>query len=131
MNGLLLAATVVLIGVNAFFVIAEYSLVRSQRTKLEAIRDEGSRGAAVAIDQLDSINEFISTCQVGITMTSIGIGAMGEPALAHLLEGALGHALAHGVAVVLAVVFAYALITSSHIIAGEIVPKLYAIDRAE
>jgi CBS domain containing-hemolysin-like protein len=130
-NGLLLALTAVLIAVNAFFVIAEYSLVRSQRGKLELAREQGSRGAALALSQVDRINEYISTCQIGITMTSIGIGALGEPALAHLLEHAVGRTIAHGVAVVLAVIVAYLLITSAHIIAGEIVPKLYAIDRAE
>ena len=131
MNGLLLAATVVLVGLNAFFVLAEYSLVRSQRGALELAREEGSRGAALALDQVDHIQEYISTCQVGITMASIGIGAIGEPVLSHILEPALGGTVAHGVAVAIAVIVAYLLITSAHITAGEIVPKLYAMDRAE
>jgi CBS domain containing-hemolysin-like protein len=64
-------------------------------------------------------------------MASIGIGAVGEPALAHLLKGALGNGLGHGVAIVIAAAVAYLLITSTQITAGEMVPKLYAIDRAE
>jgi CBS domain containing-hemolysin-like protein len=129
-NGLLLAATALLVALNAFFVIAEYSLVRSQPGKLDLAHEAGARGARLALFQIDRINEYISTCQVGITMTSIGIGAIGEPALSRILEPLLGD-LSHGVAVVIAAIFAYLLITSSHIVAGEIVPKLYAIDRAE
>jgi CBS domain containing-hemolysin-like protein len=105
--------------------------VRSRRAKLEASREEGARGAALALEQIDSISEYISACQVGITMTSIGIGALGEPTIAHLLEPALGGALSHGVAVAVSVIVAYLLITSAHIVVGEIVPKIYAIDRAE
>ncbi|MGI8801561.1 MAG: hemolysin family protein [Solirubrobacteraceae bacterium] len=130
MNVLLLVVALVLVGMNGFFVIAEYSLVRAQRSKLEAAREGGQRGAALALGQVERINEYISTCQVGITMASIGIGALGEPAISHLLEPVLGGA-SHEAAVVVAVVVAYLLITSVHIVAGEIVPKLYAIDRAE
>ena len=130
MNVLLLAIALLLVGMNAFFVIAEYSLVRSSRSRLEAARESGQRGAALALLQVERINEYISTCQVGITMASIGIGALGEPAISHMLEPVFGGA-AQEAAVVIAVVVAYLLITSVHIIAGEIVPKLYAIDRAE
>ncbi|MGI8558227.1 MAG: hemolysin family protein [Solirubrobacteraceae bacterium] len=130
MSVLLLVATALLVALNAFFVIAEYSLVRSQRAKLELAAERHLRGASQALSQLERINEYISTCQVGITMSSIGIGALGEPTLSHLLEPELGSA-GHGIAVAISVVVAYLLITSAHIVAGEIVPKLYAIDRAE
>ncbi len=131
MNWLWVALAAVLIALNAFFVIAEYSLVRARHSRLELAAEQGLRGAKLALRQLEHINEYISTCQVGNTMASIGIGALGEPALAHLLRGALGNALAHGVAVVIAAAVAYLLITSAQITAGEMVPKLYAIDRAE
>ncbi len=130
MNLLLILVTVLLVGMNGFFVIAEYSLVRAQRSKLEAARESGARGAALALAQVDRINEYISTCQVGITMASIGIGALGEPAISHTFEPVLGGA-SQEAAVVVAVVIAYLLITSVQIVGGEIVPKLYAIDRAE
>jgi CBS domain containing-hemolysin-like protein len=130
MNLLLILVTLFLVGMNGFFVIAEYSLVRAQRSKLEAARESGARGAALALAQVDRINEYISTCQVGITMASIGIGALGEPAISHTLEPVLGGAASEA-AVVVAVVIAYLLITSVQIVGGEIVPKLYAIDRAE
>jgi CBS domain containing-hemolysin-like protein len=130
-SGLELIFAVVLVAINAFFVIAEYALVRSRRARLELMSEEGTRGAALALKQLDNINEYISAVQIGVTMTSIGIGAVGEPALAHLLKGALGSDLSHGVAVALTVIVAYLVITAVQLVAGEMVPKFYAIDRAE
>src|SRR5664279_2694507 len=114
MTALLLAAVAVLILLNAFFVIAEYSLVRSRRPRLEKLADEGARGARLALTQFDRINEYISVIQVGVTMVSIGIGALGEPIIAHLLEKRLGDVLAHGAAVVISVILAYLIITSLH-----------------
>jgi magnesium and cobalt exporter, CNNM family len=121
----------VLVLVNAFFVIAEYALVRSRRTRLETMADEGVRGARLALSEIDNIGDYLSTCQVGITLASIAIGALGQPAIAHLLEGAFGGAQADAVAVVISVVIAYALITSTQSVIGEIVPKLYTIQHAE
>jgi magnesium and cobalt exporter, CNNM family len=131
MTALLLVLTALLIALNAFFVMGEYALVRSRRSRLEAMREEGVRGAALALTEIDDIGDYISTVQVGITMTSIGIGAVGEPVLADALEPLFGNAIGHGLAIAISVVIAYLIITSAHIIAGEIVPKLYAIDRAE
>jgi CBS domain containing-hemolysin-like protein len=125
-----LVLTAVLVALNAFFVIAEYALVRSRRARLELMRDEGARGAALALRQLDRINEYISAVQIGVTMTSIGIGALGEPALAHALRPIFG-GVSHGVAVVITVVLAYLVISIVQLIGGEMVPKFYAIDRAE
>jgi CBS domain containing-hemolysin-like protein len=131
MTALALVATGVLIALNGFFVMAEYALVRSRRNRLETLREQNARGAALALTQLDEIGDYISTVQVGITMTSIGIGALGEPVLAGLLEPLFGGPLAHGVSVAISVIVAYLLITSAHIVAGELVPKLYVIDKAE
>jgi magnesium and cobalt exporter, CNNM family len=131
MTALLLFLTAVLIALNAFFVMAEYALVRSRRARLEALKEDGARGAELAIAQIDDIGDYISTVQVGITMASIGIGALGEPVLADLIEPLFGGPLSHGIATVIAVTVAYLLITSAHIVAGELVPKLYVIDKAE
>ena len=131
MNGLRLILAALLVAVNAFFVVAEYALVRSRRARLEVMSEEGSRGATMALHQLDRINEYISAVQIGVTMTSIGIGALAEPALAHLLEDAFGNGIGHDVAIVISVILAFAVITATQLIAGEMVPKLYAINRAE
>jgi CBS domain containing-hemolysin-like protein len=98
---------------------------------MEIAAEQGQRGARLALRQLEAINEYITTCQVGNTMASIGIGALGEPGLAHLFEHALGHAGGHAVAIAVSVIVAYLLITGAQITVGEMVPKLYAIDRAE
>ena len=131
MNGLKLIIAALLVAINAFFVIAEYALVRSRRARLEMMREEGARGASLALHQIGDVNEYISAVQIGVTLTSIGIGALGEPALAAILKPPLGEAFSHGVAVVIAVIVAFLLISSAQLIAGEMVPKFYAIDRAE
>jgi CBS domain containing-hemolysin-like protein len=130
-NGLKLILTAVLIGINAFFVVAEYALVRSRRARLELMREEGLKGARAALEQLSNINEYISSVQIGVTLTSIGIGALGEPALAAILKSALGGTLSHGVAVAIAVILAFTIISFAQLLGGEMVPKFYAIGRAE
>jgi CBS domain containing-hemolysin-like protein len=131
MTALLIFLTALLVALNGFFVIAEYALVRSRRARLEQDAEEGARGARLALHQIDEINEYVSTIQVGITMASIGIGAIGEPAFAGLFEEWMSGASAHGAAVIASAVLAYLIITSWHIIAGELVPKYYAIGHAE
>jgi magnesium and cobalt exporter, CNNM family len=131
MTALALVAVVVLVLMNAYFVIAEYALVRSRRSRIEEMAENGRRGARLALRQLDDISSYISAIQVGITMASIGIGAIGEPAVAGLLEPLLGGPLSHAAAVAISVVIAYLLITSLHITIGELVPKLVAIRYSE
>lgn len=131
MNALLIVLTGVLILVNAFFVIAEYSLVRARRERLEASAESGARGAKLALHQMDEIGDYIAACQVGITMAAIGIGAIGEPAFEHVLEPLFGRVLGHAASVVIAVIIGYLIITATEVVVGEIVPKLYTIPRAE
>ena len=82
------------------------------------------------LEELDQIDEYLSACQLGITMASIGIGFLGEPAVAKLIEPIFG-GLSHGVAVAISVAFAYALVTALHVVVGEQAPKLFAIARPE
>jgi CBS domain containing-hemolysin-like protein len=131
MNALFAVLTVLLVLVNAFFVVAEYALVRSRQARLEALAEEGARGARLALSQSRRIGDYLSACQVGITMASIAIGALGEPGIAHLFEHAFPSSTAHGLAVGVSVAIAYILITSAQSVIGEIVPKLYAIQHAE
>jgi CBS domain containing-hemolysin-like protein len=120
----------VLIGLNGIFVAAEFALVRSRRSRLEALAKDGDRQAPRVLNQIDHIDEYLSACQVGITMASIGIGFLGEPAIADLVEPIFG-GLSHGVAVAISFAIAYTLTTSLHISVGEQVPKLLSISRAE
>jgi CBS domain containing-hemolysin-like protein len=126
----LLVLLVVLIAINGVFVAAEFALVRSRRSRLEQLASEGSKPASVVLGQLDQIDEYLSACQVGITMASIGIGALVEPAVASVIKPAFG-ALSHGVAVTISVAIAFILVTALQISVGEQVPKLLAISRPE
>jgi CBS domain containing-hemolysin-like protein len=130
-NWLLVVVAGLLVLLIAFFVIAEYALLRSRHSRLELAAEQRLRGAKLALRQLEHINEYITTCQVGNTMASIAIGALGEPALAHLFERALGNVGGHAAAIVISVGVAYLLLSAAQITVGEMVPKLYAIDRAE
>jgi len=121
---------VVLIFANGFFVAAEFALVRSRRARMEELAREGDRRAARVIKQLDDLSEYLSACQFGITLASLGIGFLGEPAIAQLVEPLLED-LAHAVAAPVAIAIAYILVTSGHITVGEQVPKIYAIVNAE
>jgi CBS domain containing-hemolysin-like protein len=127
---LLLILLLALVALNGLFVAAEIGLVRSRRARLEVMANEGERGARQALQQIDRMAEFIAACQVGITLTSIGIGFLGEPALAKLLQPMFG-GLSHAVAATISVTFAFLLVTSIHITFGELTPKLLAIPRAE
>src|SRR3954471_5722409 len=131
---LLILAVLVLVLLNGLFVAAEFGLVRARREKLDALVDAGgrpARGARLALHQLDNIAEYLSACQLGITLTSIGIGFLGEIALASILEDALGSVLSHAIAAPLSFIAAYVLATSAHITVGEQVPKIYAITHPE
>jgi CBS domain containing-hemolysin-like protein len=129
-TALALVALLVLIALNGVFVAAEFALVRTRRNKIEGLAVEGNRSATRVLNQLDHVDEYLSACQVGITMASIGIGFLGEPAIADLVEPLFG-GLAHGVATAISFAIAFTLATSLHITAGEQVPKLMSISRAE
>ncbi|HET9153990.1 MAG TPA: hemolysin family protein [Solirubrobacterales bacterium] len=130
MSVLLLVLLLLLIAINGFFVAAEFALVRSRRGKLEQAAEEGEAGAEAVVEQLDRIDESLSACQIGITAASIGIGFLGEPSLAKLLEPVFGN-LSHGAAAALSLAIAFAFVTAIHISIGEQVPKMLAIANAE
>jgi CBS domain containing-hemolysin-like protein len=128
---LLLIGVGVLVAANGFFVAAEFALVRTRQGRIDQMRDEGLRGAALAARQVDQIDEYLSACQLGITMASLGIGFMGEPAIASLIESLLGESVSHAVSLAIALFFAYLITTALHITLGEQVPKIYAITHPE
>src|SRR3954465_5701465 len=112
MTALLLVLTALLIALNAFFVMGEYALVRSRRSRPETMRDAGQRGAALALHEIDEIGDYISTVQVGIPITSIGMRALRDPVLAEGLEPLFGDTISHGLAIAISVGIAYLIITS-------------------
>ncbi len=125
-----LLAVVVLVLANAFFVAAEFALVGARRTRLEELARAGDRKARLAHRAVQSLDRYISATQLGITLASLGLGWIGEPALAHVfqqgfswLPAPLNQIATHGVAATVA----FILITVLHIILGELVPKALAL----
>ncbi|HZO97678.1 MAG TPA: hemolysin family protein [Gaiellaceae bacterium] len=112
-----------LILLNAFFVAAEYGLVTSRRTRIRELEREGNRRARAVLRITGDPPRFISAMQLGVTITSLGIGALGEPVLAHRFEPV--------VATALAVVLALLVITFLHVVIGELVPKGLALGHPE
>jgi CBS domain containing-hemolysin-like protein len=130
-----LIAVFFFVGANAFFVGAEFALVSVRRPRLETRAAAGSRRAQAALRLLADPTSFISATQLGITIASLALGWIGEPTVASILEplaariasvGTAGH-----VAHVLAIIIAFAAITFLHIVLGELMPKMFALERAE
>jgi len=115
---------------NGFFVAAEFALVRSRRGTLEQEAKDGKRGAGTAVGIMDELSRYLSACQLGITLTSLGIGFLGEPAVANLVEPLFGQ-LSHNASLAISLFIAYLFTTALHITIGEQVPKIYAIQRSE
>ena len=131
MSVFLLVLLLLLVLINGFFVAAEFAVVRSRRARLEQARDGGDERARLALDQMDHVDEFVATSQVGITLASLGIGFLGEPALAELLTPLFGGVASHAVALGISIALAFTIVTFLHVILGEQAPKMLAIARAE
>ena len=131
MTVLLLLAVLVLVLLNGFFVAAEFALVRVRRSRIEEEVEEGVKGARLVLTQLDDLSRYLAACQLGITLTSLGIGFLGEPAIASIFENLFGEDVPHWVSYGVSLALAYIISTSLHITIGEQVPKIYAINKAE
>ncbi len=122
-----------LVVLNGFFVAAEFSLVKVRKTRLAELEENGSKKAAVALEVTSKLDAYLSACQLGITLASLGLGWLGEPAIASLLEplfsGIVGWSPVYTHTV--ALIFAFLMITFLHIVLGELVPKSLAIQSAE
>ncbi len=126
-----LAAIVVLLAINGFFVAAEFALVKARGFRLENLAATGSAAAQLTVRIQTNLEAYLAACQLGITMASLGLGWVGEPAVAALLEpmfAAMGvpDAVLHTSAFLLG----FLLFSSLHIVIGEQVPKTFAIRRA-
>lgn len=134
----MLAAALAIVALNAFFVIAEFAVVRVRPTRMMQLAQEGNRRAAQVARALEHLDAHISACQVGVTLTSLGLGWIGEPAVERLITALLARA-SHAVSLPaievivrpLAFLIAFSLLTGAHIVLGELVPKTLSIARAE
>lgn len=130
-NALGLLAVPALVALNGFFVAAEFALVAVRKTRVEEMVGQGVRGAGAVQQAVGHLDHVIAATQLGITLASIALGWIGEPALAalvqplldHLLPATLADATAHSIAVGLA----FALITFMHVVFGELIPKTLAL----
>src|SRR5688572_25771898 len=131
MLGVLAAIALVLL--NAFFVAAEFSIVKVRGTQLAALAKRGGATSALAIKVTHRLDAYLAACQVGITFASLGLGWIGEPAIAAVLEPPLGLLFAQfapAVAHAIALAMAFAFISGLHIVLGELAPKSFAIQKA-
>ena len=128
-----LALVFVLVFANAFFVVSEFSIVKIRRTKLEELAHNGSRRAKIGLKINDHLNTYLSAIQLGITLASLGLGWIGEPAVSKLLEAGFGNWLADNPVLLHSLSFgiAFGFITLLHVVLGELVPKSLAIQDTE
>jgi CBS domain containing-hemolysin-like protein len=121
----------VLVLANGFFVASEFALVGVRRSRIEMLAERGSKSARRLLELLDNLNTYISATQLGITMASLGLGWVGEPVFAHLLEAPLKGRVSDLTLHTISFAIAFAIITFLHIVLGELAPKTLALERAE
>ncbi|MEP7288164.1 MAG: hemolysin family protein [Chloroflexota bacterium] len=127
-----LFAVFFLVMANAFFVAAEFSLVSARRTRIEQLAQDGNKAAIAAQKAMAHLDSYIAATQLGITLASLALGWVGEPAVGHLLESFLPDTpWAHTVGQSISVAVAFAFVTIVHIVLGELVPKSIALQRPE
>lgn len=129
---LMILAALFFVFLNAFFVLCEFSIVKVRHSKLEQLLKEKKGGAKQALEISSNLDTYLSACQLGITLSSLALGWLGEPAIARLLSAwlentTLSPTLTHTVSIAIA----FALITLLHVVLGELVPKSVAIALAD
>jgi CBS domain containing-hemolysin-like protein len=128
---LYLLFVLVLVFLNGFFVAAEFAMVKVRLNRIEALANEGNLKARFAQTILQNLNAYLSACQLGITLASLALGWVGEPAVAALLKPVLEGIIPEFAIHTLSFIIAFSIITTFHITLGEQVPKTYAIRHAE
>lgn len=127
-----LVLVVLFLAMNAFFVIAEFALVRVRKSQLEVSVSEGKRGAANALKVANEVNSYLSACQLGITLASLALGWLGEPVFAELIRPLFElFGAPEAVIAVCAVAIGYFIMTTLHVVVGELIPKSIAIFSTE
>ena len=122
----------ILIGLTAFFVATEFAVIRVRSTRIDQLIAEGNKKAIAAKKVVSNLDEYLSACQLGITVTALGLGWIGEPTVARLLEPLfekfqLGESVSH----ILSFIIAFSVVTFIHVVVGELAPKTLAIQKAE
>lgn len=127
-----LVMVAVLIGFSAFFVAIEFAIVRVRTSRLDQLIAEGNKRAVAVRQVVSNLDGYLSACQLGITITSLGLGWLGEPTIEKILHPLFERwGVAESVSSVLSFVIAFMLITYLHVVVGELAPKTVAIRKAE
>jgi CBS domain containing-hemolysin-like protein len=129
-----LIAVVMIVLANAFFVAAEYALVTVRRTRMQEAFDQGSRRAGRVLELQSNPPRFISAIQLGVTLSSLALGAIGEPVVSRLLESPLkrlSEPWHTGIALTITAIAAFTILSFFHVVLGEIVPKSFTLVRPE
>ena len=127
-----LGAFALLIAATAFFVATEFAIVKVRTTRIDQLVAEGNKKAIKAKKVISNLDEYLSACQLGITITALGLGWLGEPTfelILHPLFDVIG--LEGQVTSLLSFIIAFALVTFLHVVVGELSPKTLAIQKAE
>ena len=128
-NLLVIALLIILTG---FFVATEFAIVKVRTSRLEQLRVEGKKNADSAIKVVNHLDEYLSACQLGITVTALGLGWLGEPTVEKLFHPLLASFnLNEAVTHILSFALAFSIVTFIHVVAGELAPKTVAIHKAE
>ena len=127
-----LILVVFFLAMNAFFVVAEFAIVRVRKSQVELAVDEGKSGAKNALSIVQNVNAYLSACQLGITLASLALGWLGEPVFAALIRPIFEpFHIPEAVISTLAVALGYFLMTTLHVVVGELIPKSLAIISTE
>ncbi|MFJ7508557.1 hemolysin family protein [Peribacillus simplex] len=122
----------ILIALTAFFVATEFAIVKVRSTRVDQLIEEGKPNALSAKKVISNLDEYLSTCQLGITVTALGLGVLGEPTVENILHPLLNQlSLPNSASHALSVAIAFSLITFIHVVVGELAPKTLAIQKAE
>jgi len=123
---------VILIALTGFFVAVEFAIIKVRSSRINQLVGEKKRGALAAKKVISNLDEYLSACQLGITITALGLGWLGEPTIKHVLEPIfLKIELSSAIASTVSFIIAFAVITFLHVVIGELAPKTFAIQKAE
>ena len=132
MNVINLFSIALLIALTAFFVATEFAIVKIRASRVDQLIAEGKKGAIAAKRVVTHLDEYLSACQLGITITALGLGWLGEPTVEKLLHPLFSYfELNESITHVLSFGIAFALVTFLHVVVGELAPKTVAIQKAE
>jgi CBS domain containing-hemolysin-like protein len=122
----------ILLAFTGFFVSYEFAIVKVRSTRIDQLVSEGNRNAVAAKSIVSNLDEYLSACQLGITVTALGIGWLGEPTVDQIIHPLLAYLyLPESVASITSFILAFAFVTFLHVVVGELAPKSFAIQKAE